>query len=88
MQRQVSIEGGPYLFRITGSTLTFDGFLKVYHVEDEDDKNGDPEEGDLKDEDAANEDSVDTEPLGSETEKNAPPSVARSTTRVSLAKPW
>jgi DNA topoisomerase-1 len=39
-QRQVSIEGGPYLFRLTGSTLIFDGFLKVYlDEEDEDDKN-------------------------------------------------
>ncbi len=37
-QRQVSIEGGNYIFRMTGSTLTFDGFLKVYHVEDESDK--------------------------------------------------
>ncbi len=37
-QRIVSIEGGDYLFRITGSTLIFDGFLKVYLVEDEDDK--------------------------------------------------
>ncbi|MCK4265200.1 type I DNA topoisomerase [Candidatus Babeliales bacterium] len=37
-QRQVNIEGGKYLFRITGSTLIFDGFLKVYLVEDEDDK--------------------------------------------------
>lgn len=35
LQRQVSIEGGPYMFRITGSTLTFDGFLKVYQEEEE-----------------------------------------------------
>lgn len=34
-QRQVSIEGGKYLFRATGSTLMFDGFLKVYLLEDE-----------------------------------------------------
>lgn len=38
-QRQVNIEGGPYLFRATGSTLIFDGYLKAYGVEqDEDDK--------------------------------------------------
>jgi DNA topoisomerase-1 len=29
-QRQVSIVGGPYVFKVTGSTLLFDGFLKVY----------------------------------------------------------
>ena len=34
-QRTVHIEGGDYLFRATGSTLMFDGFLKVYKVEDE-----------------------------------------------------
>ena len=34
-QRQVSIKGGKFLFRVTGSTLVFDGFLKVYEVEDE-----------------------------------------------------
>lgn len=34
-QRQVSIEGGNYLFRATGSTLMFDGFLKVYLVEED-----------------------------------------------------
>lgn len=37
-QRQVTIEGGKFIFRLTGSTLMFDGFLKVYMVEDEDDK--------------------------------------------------
>jgi DNA topoisomerase I len=34
-QRQVTIEGGPYTFRVTGSTLIFDGFLKVYTESDE-----------------------------------------------------
>lgn len=34
-QRQVNIEGGKYLFRVTGSTLIFDGFLKVYNVEED-----------------------------------------------------
>ena len=29
-QRQVTIIGGPYTFKATGSTLMFDGFLKVY----------------------------------------------------------
>lgn len=37
-QRQVVIEGGKYIFRATGSTLMFDGFLKVYQVEDEEDE--------------------------------------------------
>lgn len=36
-QRQVSIAGGPYTFRITGSTLLFDGFLKLY-ISEEDEK--------------------------------------------------
>ncbi len=30
-QRQVTIEGGPFIFKATGSTLIFDGFLKVYN---------------------------------------------------------
>ena len=34
-QRQVLISGDKYLFKATGSTLIFDGFLKVYLVEDE-----------------------------------------------------
>ena len=38
-QRQVVIKGGKYIFKITGSTLIFDGFLKVYLVE-EDEKEG------------------------------------------------
>lgn len=33
--RQVEIAGGKYLFRVTGSTLKFDGFLKVYQIEEE-----------------------------------------------------
>ncbi len=37
-QRQVNIEGGKYLFRVTGSTLMFDGFLKVYFIEDEEEE--------------------------------------------------
>lgn len=35
-QRQVVIDGGPYTFKVTGSTLLFDGFLKVYGSDDED----------------------------------------------------
>jgi DNA topoisomerase-1 len=34
-QRQVLVESAPYTFRATGSTLIFDGFLKVYLVEDD-----------------------------------------------------
>ncbi len=37
-QRQVTIEGGPYMFKVTGSTLIFDGFLRVYHEVDEADE--------------------------------------------------
>jgi DNA topoisomerase-1 len=36
--RQVEIKGGKFLFRATGSTLMFDGFLRVYLVEDEEDE--------------------------------------------------
>lgn len=36
-QRIVTITGGKYTFKVTGSTLLFDGFLKVYGA-DEDDK--------------------------------------------------
>jgi DNA topoisomerase-1 len=35
-QRQVTLKGGKYIFKATGSTLIFDGFLKVYGVEEED----------------------------------------------------
>ena len=34
-QRQVSIIGGPYGFKATGSTLLFDGFLKLYGEDEE-----------------------------------------------------
>lgn len=37
-QKQVTLTGGKYLFRVTGSTLVFDGFLKVYQVEDAESK--------------------------------------------------
>ena len=35
-QRQVTIEGGKYTFKVTGSTLIFDGFLKLYQSDEED----------------------------------------------------
>lgn len=37
-QRQVTITGGIYTFKTTGSTLIFDGFLSVYQEEEEDEK--------------------------------------------------
>jgi DNA topoisomerase-1 len=37
-QRQVTITGGVFMFRVTGSTLIFDGFLKVYAASDDDEK--------------------------------------------------
>jgi DNA topoisomerase-1 len=37
-QRQVVIIGGKYTFKVTGSTLIFDGFLKVYNADEDDEK--------------------------------------------------
>jgi DNA topoisomerase I len=37
-QRQVTITGGPFIFKVTGSTLLFDGFLRVYNHEDKEEK--------------------------------------------------
>jgi DNA topoisomerase-1 len=37
-QKQLLIEGGNYLFKATGSTLIFDGFLKVYSPEEEEEE--------------------------------------------------
>lgn len=37
-QRQVTIKGGKFVFKVTGSTLIFDGFLKVYNDTDEEDE--------------------------------------------------
>lgn len=34
-QRQVVMLGGKYTFKVTGSTLTFDGFLRAYNVEED-----------------------------------------------------
>lgn len=37
-QRQVAIKGGTLVFKVTGSTLIFDGFLKVYNATEGDEK--------------------------------------------------
>lgn len=37
-QRTVTIQGDKFTFKVTGSTLIFDGFLKVYGVEEEDEE--------------------------------------------------
>lgn len=37
-QRQLVIIGGNYTFKVTGSTLIFDGFLKVYKADDDTDE--------------------------------------------------
>lgn len=39
-QRLVTIQGNPFTFKVTGSTLIFDGFLKVYSEESEDQETG------------------------------------------------
>ncbi len=39
-QKTVHIKAGSYLLRLTGSTLIFDGFLKVYHVEEDETEEG------------------------------------------------
>jgi DNA topoisomerase-1 len=36
--RQIEIAGGDYIFRVTGSTIKFDGFLKIYEIEDEEEQ--------------------------------------------------
>jgi len=42
-QRQVLIKGGKYGFKATGSTLLFDGFLKVYGIDEEEESAEDTE---------------------------------------------
>lgn len=37
-QRTAEVTGGEYVFRATGSTLLFDGFLKVYDVKEEEEE--------------------------------------------------
>lgn len=39
-QRQVIIQGGIFTFKVTGSTLLFDGFLRVYQDDSEEEKEG------------------------------------------------
>jgi DNA topoisomerase-1 len=54
-QRQVVLKGDIYTFKVTGSTLLFDGFLKVYGIDEEDDdkeKNNKIPEG-IKEKDSA-----------------------------------
>ncbi len=38
-QRQVTIKADKYSFKVTGSTLIFDGFLKAYQLEEDDEDN-------------------------------------------------
>lgn len=45
-QRQLTLKGGKYTFKTTGSTLLFDGFLKVYQDDSQDDES--EEEKELK----------------------------------------
>ena len=47
-QRQVVIKGQKYTFRATGSTLLFDGFLKVWQTEDEKDEDSEGRLPDIK----------------------------------------
>lgn len=37
-QRQVTIQGDKFTFKVTGSTLMFDGFLKVYNASEEEEE--------------------------------------------------
>ena len=57
-QRQIVLKGSKYVFKLTGSTLIFDGFLKVYNIEEDDDKNVKIPDG-LKKDDAADVKKVD-----------------------------
>jgi len=52
-QRQVEFKGGKFVFRVTGSTLIFDGFLKVYIVEDAESKKVIKIPKDIKEKDSA-----------------------------------
>jgi DNA topoisomerase-1 len=51
MQRQVTIDSEKFSFRATGSTLMFDGFLKVYLIEDEEEEKSVKIPKDLKEKD-------------------------------------
>lgn len=50
-QRQVLMDGGKYTFKATGSSLMFDGFLKVYMVEEDDDEKSVKIPADIKEKD-------------------------------------
>jgi len=53
-QRQVTITGGKYTFKVTGSTLIFDGFLKIYNVEEDEKEKKVKLPADLKEKDSVN----------------------------------
>ncbi len=57
-QRQVVLLGGKYTFKVTGSTLTFDGFLKAYHVEEDEKSSKAKLPNSLKEKEAVNLDKV------------------------------
>lgn len=50
-QRQVIIKADQFTFKVTGSTLTFDGFLKAYQIEEDDDEKTVKLPSDLKEKD-------------------------------------
>ena len=53
-QRSVAITGGEFTFKATGSTLLFDGFLKVYGIDEEEDQQKTKLPADLKEKDPIN----------------------------------
>ncbi len=54
-QRQVTIQGDKFTFKVTGSTLIFDGYLKVYNADEEEEKEENtPLPADLKEKAALN----------------------------------
>jgi len=59
-QRQVVISGGKFIFKVTGSTLLFDGFLKAYQSEEEEDNEKEIKlPGDLEEKDSLKVDKID-----------------------------
>lgn len=81
-QRQVTFKGGKYLFKVTGSTLVFDGFLKVYMVEDEADKDTVVIPKNIKEKDSADLKKVD----GKQHFTQAPPRYSEATLVKELEK--
>lgn len=53
-QRQVLIKADDYTFKATGSTLIFDGFLKAYQLEEEDDEKNVKLPNSLKEQESVN----------------------------------